>query len=128
MVEVQVGSIAVPIIITPRILDVPVTVTQIKEVYSSEWVSDEDTPMTFYLEYEDSTNPGVPQSILYNSSLSSNTQLVFDIPNEIYADLDTYSLLFYWLVTDTEDPPTQLEKVYTKQAIPLVVRDLHQTQ
>ena len=128
MVTAQIGTIALPIIVTPRINDAPVTVTQIKEIYSSEWVSDETTPMSFYLEYEDST--GTLQTILYNAGLSNDSQLVFDIPDAIYAALDTYSLLFFWLVVPNPqtDPATTLEKIYTTQTIPLVIADLHNTQ
>lgn len=126
MVDAQIGTISLPISVAPRINDIAVTVTQIKEIYSTQWINDEETPMSFYLEYEDST--GVKNAIEYDSGLSTDNVIFFNIPSEIYADLDTYSLLFYWQVVNTADPPVVLEQIYTKQAIPLTVRDLHQTQ
>lgn len=118
--EAQVGSVSLPILITPRIDDQAVTVTQIKTVYSGKWTSDPSTPMSFLLELKDEF--GNITSV--TDSGSTDSQLNFPVPDSVYANVITYTVMVYWVVKNTGG--TIIEKVPTIQPLTLEVADLHQ--
>lgn len=126
--QVEINSITVPVLVTPRINQVPVTVTQIKTVYSSVFESDETTPLSFWLEYRAAVGTDDVVTIEWDPSKSSDSQLFFPIPDALYQNENKYSVLFFWLVQDDAMPtPADLEKIYTEQALVLEVVDLHNT-
>jgi len=121
--EVEVGTVQLPFYVIPRISGKKVTVTQIKEQYSNFWVNDTDTPISFFIEYSDRN--GVKQTIEYDPSKSEDHVLYFLPPDAFYEDIKVLTLLFYWLVTDDDDPPAELEKIYTMEPLILDIKELH---
>lgn len=125
--QVEINSISVPVLVTPRINGIPVTVTQIKTIYSAKFVDNTTTPLSFYLEYRDAVGSDSIVTILWDPTKSSDSQLFFPIPDSLYQNENKYSILFFWLVTDNAMPPANLEKIYVEQALVLEVLNLHNT-
>lgn len=126
--QVEINSISVPVLVTPRINGIAVTVTQIKTIYSAYFVDPTSTPLSFWLEYRDAVGTDLVTTIEYDPAKSSDSQLFFPIPDALYQNENKYSVLFFWLVQDNATPtPNNLEKIYTEQALVLEVVDLHNT-
>lgn len=123
--QVELNSINVPVLVTPRINGIVVTVTQIKTTYSSVFVDNTTTPMTFWMEYRDAVGSDAVVTIEYDPSKSSDSQLYFPIPDELYQNENKYSVLFFWLVQNNAMPPVNLEKIYVEQPLVLEVLNLH---
>jgi len=119
----QLGSVFLPILMTPRINQVPVTVTQIKTIYSSKFVDNSTTPLDFYLEYADRT--GAKTEIKWDSVKSSDSLIYFPVPDAVYATLAKYSVLFYWTVSDNSVPAVVIEKIFVEQPQVLEIEDQH---
>lgn len=118
--EVQIGSVSIPILMVPRIDDVPVTVTQIKTVYSSKWTDDVNTPLSFLLELKDEN--GVITDVA--DAGSTDTQINFPVPDSAYTGIATYTVMAYWIVKNLSS--VVIEKVPIIQSLTLEVVDLHQ--
>lgn len=123
--QVEINSISVPVLVTPRINGVVVTVTQIKTIYSAYFVDNTTTPLSFWLEYRDAVGSDPVVTIEWDPVKSSDSQLFFPIPDVLYQTENKYSVLFFWLVQNNADPPANLEKIYTEQPLVLEVLDLH---
>lgn len=125
MPQIEIGSIAVPALVTPRINAIPVTVSQIKTLYSAKFVDNTTTPLSFWLEYRSTAGDSSVVTIEWDPTKSSDSQLYFPIPDALYSTLDKYSVLIFWLVQDDAIPPNNLEKIYVEQPIVLEVVNLH---
>lgn len=123
--QVELNSINVPVLVTPRINGIAVTVTQIKTTYSSVFVDNTSTPMSFWLEYRDASSSDAVVTIEWDPVKSSDSQLFFPIPDALYQTENKYSVLIFWLVQDNGLPPTNLERVYVEQPLVLEVLNLH---
>jgi len=119
MVEVQIGTTFLPILMTPRIGGLPVTQTQIKNDFSNAYVDDVTTPLTFTLEYKE-RNDALPQTVSFDASRSTDSVIYFPIPDSFYAQNATYTVLPFWNVGG----PTP-EKIYAAEGIQIIVKDLH---
>ena len=115
MVEVQIGSQALPIIILPTIDGKAVTVQQIKDDFSNYFVSDQVTPINFIFEYK--TRTGNKVELSYNAAKSSETEIWFEPPDIVYADIEIFTCVIYWTIG--------IEKVPTTNPFNLDVKDLH---
>ncbi len=115
MVEVQIGSTALPIIILPTIDGKAVTVTQIKNDFSNYFVNDGATPINFILEYK--TRDGSKVNLSYNNTKSSETEIWFEPPDTVYATKEVFTMVVYWTIG--------IEKVPTTNMFVLDVQDLH---
>ena len=120
MTEVQVGSTFRPIRLIPKVGGVPVTQTDIKNNYSNLYVDDPSTPLTWVLEWKRRGDTNAT-TINFNSGLSTDSEIYFDIPDSFYAAIQKYTVLFAWVVTGASDT----EKIYCEEAIQIDVRDLH---
>ncbi len=117
MPEVQKGIKKLVIFAKPRIGGLVRTQTDIKNDFSNFFVSDGATPLTWSLEFKDSK--GVVTTLLFDSGLSTDTTLYF-LPTDTFWDtLESYTVLLFWEIG------TALEKIYSEEAIQLVVKDLH---
>ena len=115
MVEIQVGSTKQPIIHLPRIDGKPVTVTEIKTLYSNYYVSDPATPINFVMESR--TRLGAKTLLFYDPAKSSETEIWFFPTDPYYATVEKYTVLFYWTI--------DVEKVYTENPLVIDVKELH---
>jgi|SRR5579872_652785 len=114
MPRVQFNSVNFPLLLTPRIDGVPVTQTQIKNDFSSSFVSDLLTPLDFYAEFTDRL--GNVTTFPWSADQSSDTEIFFPINDSFYQTVKKYSLLVYWTVSDASSgiPPYPiLERIYT---------------
>jgi len=115
MVEVQIGSLQLPILITPRINGVPVTQTQIKNDFSNKFVSDIATPIAWTLETR--TRTGTVQLLVWNEGNSTDSVIFFQPLDSFYAVEETYTIIPFWTI-DTE-------KIYGQESIQFKVKQLH---
>lgn len=127
--EVQQTTQALPVWMIPRIDGNPKTITQIKEQYSNHYVSDEATPINFWLQHQ--AEDGTKTNILWDDSKTIDDMIIyFAIPNEIYADLQELTVLFFWTLGevsgDPPEPPADTERIFTIEPVLLQVKDLHQ--
>lgn len=119
--KAQLGSVNLPNLLTPRIGGNPVTVTQIKTIYSSAWVSDPTTPLDFWLEYADRL--GTKVQLKWDSTKSSDSLIYIPIPDALYQTIAKYSVVWYWTVSNLV--PTVIEKIFVEQPNVLEVIDQH---
>lgn len=119
--QVQTGTKFLPILLTPRIKGKAVKVSDIKSTYSGKFISDALTPLKFFLEREERGQ--APVSIEWDSVTSTDDKIYFSVPDSVYATEKTYTIIFYWTVSDLI--PTVLEKIFTENSITLEVLDLH---
>ena len=115
MVEVQIGSTALPIIILPTIDGKAVTQTQIKNDFSNYFVSDGATPINFILETKTRDGSKVPLS--FNAAKSSETEIWFEPPDSLYATKEVFTAVVFWTIG--------IEKVPTTNMFVIDVQDLH---
>jgi len=115
MVEIQLGSKALPIIILPTIDGNAVTVQQIKDDFSNYFVSDGATPINFILERK--TRDDAKVDLSYNATKSSETEIWFEPPDSVYATIDKFTCVVYWTIG--------IEKVPTTNPFTIDVKDLH---
>lgn len=119
----QLGSIFLPVLMTPRINQIPVTVTQIKTIYSSKFVDNTTTPLDFWLEYADRL--GNKTEVKWDSTKSSDSLIYFPIDDSVYASLAKYSVLFYWTVSNNAMSAVVIEKIFVEQPQVLEIEDQH---
>ena len=119
--KVQVGTTFLPIKLTPRIKGLAVKVSDIKTTYSQKYVSDALTPLNFFLEYE--ARGVAPTAIAYDPASSTDNVINFLVPDALYANEITYTIIFYWTVSDLT--PTVIEKIFTENSLTLEVVDQH---
>lgn len=122
MVDVQRGTLKLPILIQPRINGVVVTQLQIKSTFSNAFIDDSTTPLTWTLEYSSRAVP-TPVEVLYNAGKSTDNTIFFDIPDVFYADYNLWTIMIFWKVTDNPVTST-LEQIYSNEAIQIDVKDL----
>ena len=115
MVEIQQGTTKLPILVTPRINGVDVTITQIKNQFSNFFVDDASTPIAFTLETR--TRTGAVATLAWDSTKSTDSIIFFLPLDSFYAILETYTIIPYWTIAS--------EKIYAQESIQLVVKQLH---
>ena len=115
MVEIQLGSTQLPILVTPRINGLDVTVSQIKTQFSNFFVDDTTTPIAFTLETR--TRTGTVALLPWDPVKSTDSILFFLPLDTFYAVIETYTIIPYWTVAS--------EKIYAQESIELVVKQLH---
>jgi len=115
MVEVQIGSLNLPIIITPRIKGIDETQLRIKTVFSNTFISDIMTPIDWNLETR--TRSGTVQILNWTSG-SSTESTIFFLPADVFYSIEeTYTIIPYWTIA--------AEKIYAQESIQLKVKQLH---
>ncbi len=117
MPEVQKGIKKLVIFAKPRIGGLVKTQTQIKNDFSNFFISDGATPLTWTLEFRDSK--GNTTTLPFDSGLSTDTTLYFLPTNTFWDTLESYTILLFWEIG------TDLEKIYSEEAIHLIVKNLH---
>ncbi len=117
MPEVQKGIKKLVIFAKPRIGGLVKTQTQIKNDFSNFFVNDASTPLTWSLEFTDSKD--VVTTLAFDGALSTDTTLYFLPTNTFWDTLESYTVLLFWEIG------TDLEKIYSDEAIQLVVKNLH---
>ena len=120
MPKVHIGTIFLPILLTPRIDGLAVKVSDIKNTYSGKYISDVLTPLDFHLEYE--VRGGTPQVIDWDPTSSTDSLTYFPVPDAVYASEITYSVIFFWTVKSGSNV---IEKIPTQNKLVLEVLDLH---
>ena len=119
MPEAQTGSTTLPILVIPRIGGVPVTQTQIKNNFSNVFVDDNQTPLTWVLEYI--TRDGTLNTQDFDDALSTDSVIFFPLTDSFYAVDIIWTLLPFWQIVGL----TQTEKIYADESIMFEVKDLH---
>ena len=117
MVEIQKGVKKLVIFAKPRIGGLVKTQTQIKNDFSNFFVSDGATPLTWSLEFRDSK--GVVTTLAFDGAKSTDTILYFLPTNTFWDTLESYTVLLFWEIG------ADLEKIYSDEAIALVIKDFH---
>ena len=115
MVDVQIGTKSLPVLVRPRIDGKFVTVTDIKNNFSNFYIDDNTTPIEFFIEYKKRETLEVV--LKWDSVKSTDSTIFFPIPNDFYTSKQNWTVLVYWTIAT--------EKIYTIEAITISVKDLH---
>ena len=116
MPQIQKGTQARPIIISPYMGGVPLTQEKIKNNFSNEFVSDGETPLNFILEYK-SREDTEPETVEWNAAQSTETDIFFMMPDSFWEETKTWTILIAWTIAS--------EKNYATENLIITVKDLH---